>query len=129
MIKILFRGKTNIPARVLLYSGCTTPIISEKWIEEHDVPFVTRKGQKEIQNFTGETVQDCGWFYTFPMTCKHGDHYSKETFKIGPVEAICDLMLPYLWIVKHEAKGFADGGNISFESEECKWTCRRHNCN
>jgi len=38
-------------------------------------------------------------------------------------------MLPYWWIVKHKAKGFTDGGKISFESTECKRTYTRHNCN
>jgi len=95
MMLISFRGKKNIPARVLLDSGCTTPIASEKRIEEHNVPFFTRKDQKEIQNFAGDTVGNCGWCYTFPITCQHGDHYSKETFEIGPMEDSCDLMLPY----------------------------------
>jgi hypothetical protein len=126
---ISFRGKKNIPARVLLEFGCTTPIESEKWIEEHNVPFVTRKEQKEIQNFAGDTVEDCGWCYTFPITCQHGDQYSKETFEIGPMEDSCDLMLPSWWIVKHKARGFAEGGKINFESEESKKTCTRHNCN
>jgi hypothetical protein len=74
-------------------------------------------------------VDDCGGCYTFPITCQHGDHYSKETFKIGLVEVSCDLMLPYWWIVTHKAKGFAVGGKISFESEECKKTCTGHYCN
>jgi hypothetical protein len=116
---ISFRSKKNIPARVLHDSGCTTSIASERWIEELNVPFVTHKEQKEIQNFAGDIVEDCGWCYPFPITCQHGDHYSKETFEIGPMEDSCDLILPYWWIVKHKARGFANGGKISFESEEC----------
>jgi hypothetical protein len=96
---ITFQGKKNIPARVLLDSGCTTPIASEKWIEEHNVPFVTHKKQKEIQNFAGDTVENCGWCYTFPITCQQGDHYSKETFEIGPKEDFRDLMVSNWWIV------------------------------
>jgi hypothetical protein len=84
---------------VLLDSGCTTRIVSEKWIEEHNVPFVTSKEQKEIQNFAGGTVEDCGWFFTFTITCHHGDHYSKETFEIGPKEDFRDLMVSNWWIV------------------------------
>jgi len=74
-------------------------------------------------------VEDCGWCYTFPITCQHGDHYFKETFEIGPMEDSCDSMLPYWWIVKHKAREFAEGGKINFESEGCKKTCTRHNCN
>jgi hypothetical protein len=125
----IFQGKRNIPARVLLNSGYTTLNASEKWIEEYNVPCLTGKEQMEIQNFARVTVEDCGWCYTFPITCKHRDHYSKETFKIGPIEDPCYLMLPFWWIVKHKAKGFADAGKISFESEECKRTCTRYNCN
>jgi len=76
----------------------------------------------------GDTVEDCGWWCTFPITCRHGDHYSKETFEIGAMEYSCNLMLPYWRIIKHKAKGFAAGGIICFESEECKATCTRHNC-
>jgi hypothetical protein len=119
---ISFRGKKNIPARVLLDSGCTTPIASEKWIKEHNVPFVTHKEQKEIQNFAGHIVEDCGWCYTFPITSQHGDQYSKETFEIGPMEDSCDQMPPYWWIVKHKARIFAQRGKINFECEECKKT-------
>jgi hypothetical protein len=128
-MQISFQGNKNIPARVLLDSGCTTPIALESWIEENNVPFVTRKKQKEIQKFAGDTVENCGWCYTFPITCQQGDFYSKETFEIGLMEDSCYLMPPYWWNVKHKAKGFADGGKISFESEECKKTCTRHNCN
>jgi len=38
-------------------------------------------------------------------------------------------MLPYWCIAKHKAKGLADGGIVSFESEECKQTCSRYKCN
>jgi hypothetical protein len=126
---ITFRGKKNTPGRDSLDAGCTTPIASAKWIEEHNVPYVTSKERKKIQNFAEDTGEDCGWCYTFPITCQHGDNYSKETFEIGSMEDSCDLMLPYWWIVKHKAMGFADGGTISFESEEHKKTCTRHNCN
>jgi hypothetical protein len=128
-VLISFRGKKNIPARVLLDSGCTTPIASEKWIEEHNVQFVTRKELKNIRNFAGDTVENYGWCYTFPITGQHGDHYSKETFEIGCMEDSYDVMLPYWWIVKYKARGFTDGGKISFESEECMKTCTKHNCN
>jgi len=30
--------------------------------------------------------------------------------------------------VKHKAKGSAEGGKISFESDDCKKTCTKHNC-
>jgi hypothetical protein len=45
------------------------------------------------------------------------------------MEDFCDLMLAYWWVVKHKAKGLAEGGKISFESKQPKMTCRRHNCN
>jgi hypothetical protein len=44
----------------------------------------------------------------------------KEPFEIGPMEDSCDIMLPYRWIGKYQVKVFAEGGNNSFESEECK---------
>jgi hypothetical protein len=38
------------------------------------------------------------------------------------MEDSCDLILSYWWIIEHKAKGFADGGKISFESKEYKRT-------
>jgi hypothetical protein len=38
-------------------------------------------------------------------------------------------MLPYWSIVKHKSRGFAQAGKITFESDEFKKTCARHNCN
>jgi len=112
-----FQGIENIPARVLLDSGRTTSVASEQWIEKHNVSFGTCKEQKEIQNCAGDTVEDCEWCYTIPITCQHADHYSKETFEIGPMEDSCNPILPYRWIVKHEAKEFGYVGIISFESK------------
>jgi len=45
------------------------------------------------------------------------------------MEDSSNLILQYWWIVEHKAKEFADGEIISFEIQECKRTCTRHNCN
>jgi len=45
------------------------------------------------------------------------------------MEDSCDLMLRYCWIIKHKAKWLGDGRIISFESEEWRKTCSRHNGN
>jgi len=49
----------NILARLPLDRGRTSPIASEKWIEEYNVPFVSGKEQMEILNFAGNTVEYC----------------------------------------------------------------------
>lgn len=91
---ISVRGRKNIAARVLLGSGCTTPIASENWIDEHNVSYVTSTEQKAIQDFPRNTVEDCGRCFTFPITCQHGEHSSKDTFKIDLMEDSCDVRLP-----------------------------------
>jgi hypothetical protein len=36
-----FQDKQNVPVRVLLDTGCDTPMMSKQWAESHGVPLVT----------------------------------------------------------------------------------------
>jgi hypothetical protein len=54
-----------------------------------------------VDNLNQESVEDAGWQYTFPITLWYESHYTKESFEIGLMEDLSDIMLPYWWIVKH----------------------------
>ena len=74
-----FRDKKNIPVRVLLDTGCDTPMMSKQWADSHGVPLVTRTEPKIVENFNGERVEGAGWHYPFPVTLRYKSHYTKET--------------------------------------------------
>ena len=116
-----FRDKKNIPVRVLLDTGYDTLMMSKQWADSHGVPLVTRTEPKIVENFNGERVEGAGWQYTFPVTLRYESHYTKETFEIGPMEDLSDIMLPYWWIVKHGALSGAteQNNNRQFTSKHC----------
>ena len=58
---------------------------------------------KIVKNLNGKRVEGAGWQYTFPVTLQYESHYTKETFKIDPIENSSDIILPYWWIIKHGA--------------------------
>src|ERR1700731_1136524 len=122
-----FRDKKNVPVRVLLDTGCDTPMMSKQWADSHGVPLVTRTEPKIVENFNGERVEGAGWQYTFPVTVRYESHYTKETFKIGPMEDSSDIMLPYWWIVKHGAlSGVTEENNkLQFMSKHCHQHCTK----
>jgi hypothetical protein len=122
-----FRDKNNFSVRVLLNTGCDTPIMSKQWAESHDVPLVTRKEPKIVNNFTGERVEGVGWTYTFPFTLRNDCHYIKATFEIGRMENLSDNMLPYWWIFKYGAlSGVTKENNkLQFTSKHCHKHCTK----
>ncbi|KAF8241173.1 hypothetical protein K440DRAFT_575346, partial [Wilcoxina mikolae CBS 423.85] len=98
-----FKDKNNILVRVLLDTRCDTPMMSKQWAETNGVLLVTRTEPKSVKNFNGEIVEGVGWQYTFPVTLRYEDHYTKETFEIRRMESATDIMLPYWRIIKHGA--------------------------
>ena len=116
-----FRDKKNIPVRVLLDTGCDTPMLSKQWADSHGVLLVTRTEPKIVENINGERVEGADWQYTFPVTLQYKSHYTKEIFEIGPIQDLSDIMFPYLWIVKHGTfSGVTEENNVlQFISRNC----------
>jgi hypothetical protein len=75
----------------------------KKWADLYGVPLVTRTEPKIVETFHGERVEGAGWLYTFPVDWLYESHYTKETFEIGPMEDLSDILLLHWWIVKHGA--------------------------
>ena len=89
--------------RVLLDSGCTTPLISTPLAERLKIPCLRRKEQVELRDFTGELVKGAGQLYTQPLLLQHRRHYTKEVFKVTTLEPGVDVFLPFWWTLKHDA--------------------------
>jgi hypothetical protein len=82
---------------------------------------------KIVENFNGERVEEAGWQYTFPGTVQYECHFTKENFKIGPMEDSSDDNLPYRRIVKHRAlSGVTEKNNkLQFTSKHCHQHCTK----
>ena len=102
-------------------------MMSKQWAMANGVPLVTRTEPKSVENFNGEIVEGAGWQYTFPVTLRYENHYTKETFEIRPMESATDIMLPYWWIVKHGAlRGITEEGDkLQFTSKHCHQHCTK----
>ena len=90
-----FQDKKNVPVRVLLDTGCDTPMMSKQWADSHGLPLVTPTEPNIVETFNEERVEGVGWQYTFAVTLWYESNYAKETFEIGPMEDLSDIILPY----------------------------------
>jgi len=110
-------------ARVLLDTGCSTPLISKQIVEKMTLPCEPHKQNIAIRNFTGELVPGAGQEYTIPITLQHREHYSQEVFEVAPLEPEVDIFLPFWWIVKHTPQGAWNNSELRFNSPSCAKHC------
>jgi len=87
--------------RVLLDTGCSTPLISDRLVEREHLPCRPHELGIAIRNFTGELVPGAGQKCTEPILLQHRNHYSWEMFEVAPLKPGVDVFLPFWWIVKH----------------------------
>jgi len=57
--------------------------------------------------------------YTDPLLLQHCHHYSKEIFKVSPMEAEINVFLPFWWITKHPPQSIWQDPKIRFNSQKC----------
>ena len=112
--------------RVLTDSGSTVPIMSRKSVSRFAVPKVKRDAPIPVSDFAGNNVPGVGEAFTLPLLLKHGNHYSKESFEIGPLDDDIDMILPWWWIVKHKPTGWLEG-STSFQHPNCLQKCTLEN--
>jgi len=115
-------GKRH-PVRVLLDTGCSIPLISQRTIKKLGIERKTHKTTRTIENFTGETVRNAGQYYTKPMQLQHRNHFTNEQFEIALMEEAIDLFLPFKWIERHPPQGAWSSEEMRFSSvrgvEQC----------
>jgi len=79
-----------------------------------------------IENFTGQTVEGAGQYYTEPLLLRHRLHVTRERFEVSPMEERIDIFLPFWWIAKHPPQGVWQDPEIRFNSAECLEKCTRY---
>jgi hypothetical protein len=111
--------------RVLLDTGCTTPLISKNLLEKKNIPCRLHEHGIAIRNFTGELVPGAGQKYTEPMLLRHRNHYTQETFEVAPLTPEVDIFLPFWWIAKHVPGGAWNHPELRFSSPDCRRDCTK----
>jgi len=104
---------------VLLDTGCTTPLIDNKFAKRIGIPCFVHQEGLDFKGFNGQTVEGAGKEFTVPLTFPHHHHYSKLVFEVAPLEPNVDLFLPCWWQDAHEKQGKWLSPNLRFESQEC----------
>jgi hypothetical protein len=66
--------------------------MSKRWANSHGVLLVTQTEPQMVKNFNAARVENEGWQYTFLVTLWYESHYTKQTFEIGPMEDVSDIM-------------------------------------
>jgi len=112
-------------ARVLLDTGCPTPLISKQLFEKLSLPCLQHEQDRAIRNFTGDLVPEAGREYTRPIIIQHHRHYTKEVFEVTPLEPGVNIFLPFWWIGKHPPQGAWDSEELRFETHGCRESCTK----
>jgi transposase InsO family protein len=110
---------------VLLDTGCTTPLISNTFVDKTNVPCLRHEHGVVIRNFSGDIVQGAGNRYTKPMLLQHRKHYTREIFEVAPLEPGVDVFLPFWWISKHTPQGAWDSSELRFSTSQCLTNCTK----
>ena len=97
---VLHKRKERHQIRTLLDTGCLVALISEQMVGQLGLKRLKHKQTRSIENYTGENIPGAGQFYMQPLLMQHRKHYTKESFKISPMDPEVNIFLPFSWITK-----------------------------
>jgi len=111
---------------ILLDTGCSIPLINRKTAEKLGIELQEHNQTIPIENFTGQTVEGAGQYYTKPLLLRHRRHINRERFEVSPMKEGIDIFLPFWWIAKHSPQGAWQDQEIQFNSAECLKRCTQY---
>jgi len=123
---LLSIGTQNHRVRILLDTRCSIPLLNRKTAEKLGVKLQEHDQTIPIENFTGQTVEGAGQYYTKPLLLQHRRHVTMERFEVSPMEEGIDIFLPFWWIAKHPLQGVWQDQEIRFNSAECLKRCTQY---
>jgi hypothetical protein len=75
-------------------TGAAIPIISSKFIAEHNLPMITCDIPLRINGADGCPLSGAGEAFTHSLLLRYKQHYMRETFEVMPLESEMDIILP-----------------------------------
>jgi len=106
---------------ILLDSGASCFLLSEKIVERLDIPYKVRKKPIRIVGFDGLSSSSGGQRYTRPITLEIGNgHRSPISAEIAPTGRF-DLIIPFgWWYHEHHLSHLHDPKKWSFGQVTCR---------
>jgi hypothetical protein len=75
-------------------TGAAIPIISSKFIAEHNLPIITHDIPLRINWANGCPLSGVGEAFTHSLLLWYKQYYTRETFEVMPLESEIDIILP-----------------------------------
>jgi hypothetical protein len=117
-------GQKRFGARTMFDTGAAIPIISSRFMAEHNLPIMTRNIPLRINGADGCPLSGAGEAFTHSLLLQYKQHYTRETFEVMPLESGMDIILPCWWMAEHQPNKFwGKPQEITLDSE-----LYRHNC-
>ena len=107
----------------MLDCGANVPVISQSFVDMHKVPGVLRSHAHGLTMANGsESATIATRAYSHACTLRCGNHFSRESFEISPLQSAHEILLPWWWIITHPTKYGLTGKDIDmkFHSLKCK---------
>ena len=122
-MKLGWDGSPEIVVRTMLDCGANMPVVSQALVEVYQIPGVLRSHACGIATFNGQRINcNAGWAYTQSCTLRIGDHHTRETFYIAPLQDDHEILLPWWCIITHPTQYVLTGkaSDLKFDSPKCK---------
>jgi len=126
---LLHQGEAKHSVQVLLDTGCSVALISERIVERLKLVKKKHRHPRMIENYMGERVPGAGQYYTEAIRLQHRKHYSWEQFAISVMDPEADIFLPFDWIMGHPPQGAWTNKEVRFNSLRCLEKCTRYGTN
>jgi len=126
---LLHQGETKHSVQVLLDTGCSVALITERIVERLKLAKKKHRHPRTIENYTGERVPGAGQYYTEDIRLQHRKHYSWEQFEISVMDLEADIFLPFDWIMGHPPQGTWTNKEVRFNSPQCLGKCTKYGTN
>jgi hypothetical protein len=119
-------GQKKHCARMMFDTGAAIPIISSKFMVEHNLPMITRDRLLRINGADGCPLSGAGEAFTHSLLLRYKQHYTRETFEVMPLESEMDIILPCWCMAKYQPNKFwGKTQEITLDSEFCRHNCTR----
>ena len=96
-----YGSKQSEEVKLLLYSGCTGPLLSRNFGHMNKLLKVSRALPIMVNIVQGKPIEDAGKEYTDEVILRNGDHQEELTWEILPLGKDVEGYLPISWLPEH----------------------------
>jgi hypothetical protein len=86
-------GQKRFHTQIMFNTGAAIPIISSRFIVEHNLPMITCNRPLRINGADGCPLSGAGEAFTHSLLLHYKQYYTRETFEVMPLESEMDIIL------------------------------------